>query len=114
MSEPEFAPLFASGSRAEVPVAGVVEGAKGRVAISGQVDRLAVAGDRVLIVDYKTNRPPPQREADVPAVYLRQMAAYRALLAEIYPRHRIDCFLLWTDGPRLMHISPARLAAHAP
>jgi ATP-dependent helicase/nuclease subunit A len=114
MSEPVFAPLFAPGSRAEVPVAGTVAGAKGPEAISGQIDRLAVAGDRVLIVDYKTNRPPPQREADVPAVYLRQMAAYRALLAEIYPRHRIDCFLLWTDGPRLMHISPARLAAHAP
>jgi ATP-dependent helicase/nuclease subunit A len=42
------------------------------------------------------------------------MAAYRALLAEIYPERRIDCFLLWTDGPRLMHISLARLAAHAP
>lgn len=68
----------------------------------------------MLVVDYKTNRPPPAREADVPAIYLRQMAAYRALLAEIYPQHRIDCFLLWTDGPRLMQISPARLAAHAP
>ncbi|MDX1575261.1 MAG: double-strand break repair helicase AddA, partial [Kiloniellales bacterium] len=114
MGAPEFAPLFAPGSRAEVPVAGVIEGAKGPEAISGQVDRLAVEEDRVLIVDYKTNRPPPQREADVPAVYLRQMAAYRALLAEIYPDRPVDCFLLWTDGPRLMHISPARLAAHAP
>ena len=114
MSAPEFAPLFASGSRAEVPLVGVIAGAKGREMISGQVDRLAVERDRVLVVDYKTNRPPPAREADVPALYLRQMAAYRALLAEIYPRHRIDCFLLWTDGPRLMQLSPARLAAHAP
>ena len=91
MSEPVFAPLFAPGSRAEVPVAGIIEGAKGPEAISGQIDRLAVAGDRVLIVDYKTNRPPPEREADVPALYFRQMAAYRALLAEIYPAapHRL-------------------------
>ncbi len=114
MGAPEFAPLFAPGSRAEVPVAGVVAGAEGPEAISGQVDRLALEGDRVLVVDYKTNRPPPEREAEVPAVYLRQMAAYRALLAEIYPDRRVDCFLLWTDGPRLMHICPARLAAHAP
>jgi ATP-dependent helicase/nuclease subunit A len=114
MNAPEFAPLFAPGSRAEVPVAGTIEGARGSVAISGKVDRLAVEGDRVLIVDYKTNRPPPECEADVPALYLRQMAEYRALLAEIYPQNRIDCFLLWTDGPRLMQISPARLAAHAP
>jgi len=114
MSEPAFAPLFASGSKAEVPLVGIIEGAKGREAISGQVDRLAVEDDRVLVVDYKTNRLPPVREADVPALYLRQMAAYCALLAEIYPRHRIDGFLLWTDGPRLMQLSPARLAAHAP
>jgi ATP-dependent helicase/nuclease subunit A len=114
MNAPEFAPLFAPGSWAEAPVAGTIEGAKGTVAISGKVDRLAVDVDRVLIVDYKTNRRPPQREGDVPALYLRQMAEYRALLAEIYPQRRIDCFLLWTDGPRLMQISPARLAAHAP
>ena len=58
-----FAPVFAPGSRAEVPVAGTIEGAKGPEAISGQVDRLAVEGDRVLIVDYKTKRRPPQQRA---------------------------------------------------
>ncbi len=114
MDEPDFASLFGPGSRAEVALAGIVDGAAGPEAISGQVDRLAVEAERVLVVDYKTNRPPPEREADVPALYLRQMAAYRALLAEIYPKRRVDCFLLWTDGPRLMQLSPARLAAHAP
>jgi ATP-dependent helicase/nuclease subunit A len=114
MDAADFAPLFAPGSRAEVSVVGTVEGAAGPEVISGQIDRLAVTGDRVLIVDYKTGRQPPRREADVPALYLRQMAAYRALLAEIYPNRRIDCFLLWTDGPHLMHLSPARLAEHAP
>jgi ATP-dependent helicase/nuclease subunit A len=114
MSAPQCAPLFAPGSLAEVALAGVVDGAEGPAAISGQVDRLAVAGERVLVVDYKTNRAPPADEAEVPALYLRQMAAYRALLAEIYPERRIECYLLWTDGARLMQLSPARLAAHAP
>jgi ATP-dependent helicase/nuclease subunit A len=95
-------------------VIGTIEGAAGSKVISGQIDRLAVTDDRVLIVDYKTGRQPPRREADVPAPYLRQMAAYRALLAEIYANQRIDCFLLWTDGPHLMQLSPARLAEHAP
>ena len=93
---------------------GTIEGAAGPEVISGQIDRLAVTGERVLIVDYKTGRQPPRREADVPALYLRQMAAYRALIAEIYPNRQIDCFLLWTDGPHLMQLSPARLAEHAP
>jgi ATP-dependent helicase/nuclease subunit A len=114
MDAADFAPLFAPGSRAEVPVVGTIEGAAGSKVISGQIDRLAVTDDRVLIVDYKTGRQPPRREADVPAPYLRQMAAYRALLVEIYPNRRIDCFLLWTDGPHLMQLSPARLAEHAP
>ncbi len=38
-------------------------------AVSGVIDRLAVSGDRVLIVDYKTNRPAPQALADVPGAY---------------------------------------------
>ena len=66
------------------------------------------------VVDYKSNRRPPEDAAGVPEVYIRQMAAYRALLSEIYPGRRIDCYLLWTEGPRLMQLSPAQLADHAP
>ena len=61
----------------------------------------------MLIVDYKTVRPPPATEDAVPPLYLRQLATYRAALARIYPDRRIDCALLWTEGPRLMPISPA-------
>ncbi|MCH9020521.1 MAG: PD-(D/E)XK nuclease family protein, partial [Proteobacteria bacterium] len=82
--------------------------------VAGQVDRLAVADDAVLVVDYKTNRPPPASEAETPAAYLAQMAAYRAVLARIYPERSIRCALLWTDGPRLMQLSDAALARHAP
>ena len=47
-------------------------------------------------------------------VYLRQMAAYRAALSAIYPEKPIRCVLLWTDGPRLMELSPGLLDGHAP
>jgi ATP-dependent helicase/nuclease subunit A len=114
LDHPDLAPLFAVGSRAEVPLVGMIEGAGGPEVVSGQVDRLAVTDEAVLVVDYKTHRPPPAEEAGVPPVYLSQMAAYRALLADIFPDKRVDCCLLWTEAPRLMQISPALLASHAP
>ncbi len=107
---PEFAALFGPASRAEVPLVGCIND---RV-ISGQVDRLVVGDGSLAIVDYKTNRPPPQRAADVAVVYLRQMAAYRAVVEEIYPDYSITCALLWTDGPRLMTLPETLLAAYAP
>lgn len=114
LETPAFAPFFGAGSRAEVPVAGLVEGAQGPEVVTGQVDRLVVETERILILDYKTNRPAPDSEAAVPLVYLKQMAVYRALLTRVYPGRRIVCALLWTDGPRLMQLSDATLDAHAP
>ncbi len=113
LDDPAFAALFGPGSRAEVPIVGLIDSGGGPQAVSGQVDRLVVAENSVLVVDYKTNRPAPATEAGVAPVYLRQMAAYRVVLSKIYPDHRIDCALLWTDGPRLMQLSPAILDAQA-
>ena len=109
-----FAPLFGPESRAEVPIIGVIRSKGAARVISGQVDRLVVTREAVLIVDYKTHRPAPETEAQVPTLYLRQMAAYRAVLAGIYGTRRIDCALLWTDGPRLMQLGGALLDTHAP
>ena len=78
---PDHAALFAEGSRAEVPLIGTVKTPRGTFTVSGQVDRLAVSDSEVLIVDYKTNRPPPQSTSDVALAYRRQLALYRALLA---------------------------------
>jgi ATP-dependent helicase/nuclease subunit A len=105
LDDPEFAPLFAPGSAAEVPVVGFVGGR----ALAGQIDRLVVTDDAVLIVDYKTMRPVPASEAEIPAAYLDQLAAYRLAVAAIYPTKRVRCALLWTEGPSLMPISEDRL-----
>jgi ATP-dependent helicase/nuclease subunit A len=105
LDHPEFAALFQLGSRAEVPLIGRI----GDQIVSGQIDRLAVTSDGVMIVDYKTNRPPPVDLAGVQPVYLRQMAAYRGLIRQIYPGLRVRCVLLWTDGPRLMELPDAVL-----
>jgi len=110
LEDPVFAPLFGPESTAEAPISGLVGGR----AISGQLDRLVVEPGRVLVVDYKTNRPPPAGIDAVPAVYMRQMAAYRALLEGVFPDRAIRCALLWTAGPRLMELAPEILARHAP
>jgi ATP-dependent helicase/nuclease subunit A len=108
LGHPDFAAIFGPGSQAEVPLVGLVEGH----ALSGQIDRLVVEKNRVLVVDFKTLRPPPATEAEVPPLYLRQLALYRAALGRIYPGRQIRCALLWTEGPRLMPISPERLAGY--
>ena len=105
LEEPEFAPIFGPGSRAEVPVVGLV----GNRALSGQIDRIAVTDDEVLVIDYKTLRPAPASELEVPAIYLDQLAAYVAAIREIYPGKRVRAALLWTDGPRLTPVSDTLL-----
>ncbi len=99
---PEFSALFGPNGRAEVSVVGKVEGREGSRMVSGQVDRLVVTEDEVLVIDYKSARPVPDTIENVDSRYRHQMAAYRALLREIYPKHRVRCALLWTAGPKLM------------
>ena len=109
LENPQFAPIFGPGSRAEVPLTGQV----GNRVVVGQIDRLVVTEREVLVVDYKSNRPPPASPDQVPKIYLRQMAAYRALLRRIYPDRPIACALIWTDGARLMALPDAALDAAA-
>ncbi len=110
-----FAPLFSDTSRAEVPLAAVIPRPHGKgpaLKLSGQIDRLAVTADEVLIVDYKTNRPPPSEVVKVAPAYLFQLSAYVLALTDIYPDKRIRCALLWTDGPNLMEIPEPLIAQY--
>ncbi|MFH1806632.1 MAG: double-strand break repair helicase AddA [Pseudomonadota bacterium] len=100
LENPEFAPVFAPGSRAEVPLVGIVGGD----VVSAQIDRLRIDGDRVMIVDYKTNRPPPLDVTGTPLAYRRQMAIYRDALRQMYPDKKIACYILWTNGPWMVEL----------
>jgi ATP-dependent helicase/nuclease subunit A len=100
LAHPDFATVFAPGSRAEVPVVGRI----GATLVAGQVDRLAVADDTVWVVDYKTDRPPPVRASDAPPAYLAQLAAYVAVISRLFPERRVRAALLWTETPRLMEL----------
>jgi ATP-dependent helicase/nuclease subunit A len=109
LAEPEMQAALGPGSLAEAPIAGRV----GDRLVNGQVDRLLVMPDRVLVLDYKTNRPPPATLAGVPPIYLRQMAAYRAVLRLAFPGRRVECALAWTYGARLMRLPDDLLDSHA-
>jgi ATP-dependent helicase/nuclease subunit A len=110
VADPRFGPVFAPGSRAEVPIVGKLARHGGRLAlVSGQIDRLAVTQDEVLIVDFKTNHAPPRFEVEAPRGYVRQLALYRAVLRKLYPQRRIRAALLWTEVPELMEISASAL-----
>jgi ATP-dependent helicase/nuclease subunit A len=110
LDDPLFAPAFAPSSQAEVPIAGSIAGRL----ITGRLDRLAVDGHSVLVIDYKSDRTPPPAEDAVPSAYLRQMAAYRGLLSQAFPGHAIHCALLWTGAPLLMTLRPATLDRFSP
>ena len=111
LAHPDFAPLFAQDSRAEVSVSAFLPELGPGLRVSGTIDRLAVTKSCVLIADFKTNRPPPASPAQTPAPYLAQMALYRAALMKIYPAKRVAAALIWTDGARLMELPEALLDA---
>ena len=113
LEDAAFAPLFGPGSEAEVPISGEISGPGGRTVlrVSGQIDRLLATPNELLIVDYKTNRPPPVAREAAPRAYLLQLAAYRLVLQRIYGPRPMRAALLWTDGPRLMAIPGEMLDA---
>ena len=113
LQSPEFAPVFAPGSIAEVPIAGLLPGKNSQI-LSGQIDRLAVSDTAVLAIDYKTNQKPPSTQSEVPEAYLRQMASYRAGLRAIFPDRVVRCALVWTEGPDLMPLDDELLDRFAP
>jgi ATP-dependent helicase/nuclease subunit A len=104
IDERQFAKVFGPGSRAEAPIVGAV----GSRRVRGFVDRLLVEEARVLIVDFKTDRPAPLDVADTPQDYVAQLALYRAVMAQIFPDRDVDCALVWTEAPRLVAL-PAPL-----
>lgn len=92
--------IFATNSMAEVPIIGEVDGK----IISAKIDRLIIKEDKVIIVDYKTNRPAARTLAEVPDLYLKQLTAYKKLLEKLYPQKVVETYLLWTNTCNMMKV----------
>jgi ATP-dependent helicase/nuclease subunit A len=106
VQHPVFASIFSNAAQAEVPIVGRVFGKM----VSGQIDRLLVTDTDVLVIDFKTNRPPPKTLDGVADSYLAQMACYVALLEKIYPAKTIRAALLWTHSLTLMELDADSIA----
>ena len=110
IEDASFAEIFSPDALAEAPIAAIVDD----VVISGTVDRLLVTDSTIRVVDFKTGRRIPDDPDSVPLSHIRQMAAYAAALAVIFPSHTIEAALLYSEGPRLIALPEALLAAHKP
>jgi ATP-dependent helicase/nuclease subunit A len=89
--------LFGPRSQGEVPIVGKV----GDFVLSGQIDRLVMAKDHILCIDFKTHTHVPEGLNNISQTYVRQMALYQLALSQIYPQYPVLCGLLWTHLPRL-------------
>ncbi len=107
LDHPALDGLFGPGAIAEAALSGQWQG----VPLWGVIDRLLVMPDRVLAVDFKTNRQVPASADRVPDGLLRQMAAYHHLLAPLYHDRRIDCALVWTADASVMLLDAAAMTA---
>ena len=87
---PELAPLFSRQALAEVPINGRVHG----VGVAGQIDRLYVGEDQIILADFKTGQRP---DGPPPHGYVEQLALYDALLVQMYPDRPISSWLVWTQ-----------------
>lgn len=112
LDAPALAPVLGSGVLGsgvlvEVALSGLWQGR----ALWGVIDRLIIEPDRVLAVDFKSNRVVPRDAGSVPEGLLRQMGAYAHLLSALYPGRRIETALLWTATATLMPLPPRAIAA---
>ncbi|ANU08177.1 double-strand break repair helicase AddA [Paraurantiacibacter namhicola] len=110
LAQDGWAAIFGPGALAEVPLAATVDGQ----VIAGTADRLLVEEDRVLVVDFKTARRPPESLDQVPSGTLAQMGAYAAALGVIFPGKRVEAAVLYTQTPQLIAIPGEMLAANKP
>ncbi|MCO4847705.1 MAG: double-strand break repair helicase AddA [Yoonia sp.] len=90
--------LWTSDALAEVDFTAQV----GPYRFHGTIDRLLVTDTHVLAVDYKSNHNVPTTADQTPEGLLRQMGAYHASLAAIFPDHTINVAILWTKNAQLM------------
>ncbi len=111
LDDTRFAQFFAPGSNAELPIVARFRHNDRMIAVSGQVDRLVVTADAVLIADFKTNHPAPRTLENVPFAYIGQLALYRAALRRLYPDRAVRAALIWTQIPDVMEIPASMMEA---
>jgi len=110
IDNPDLRHLFSTDALSEVEITASVPDL-GHARIHGTIDVLRLSDDHVLAVDFKTNRIVPKLVEETPEGLLRQMGAYAAALKEVYPTHRIETAILWTQTSSLMPLPNALISS---
>ena len=110
LCHPDLTEVFSSHGQAEISVMGTFLLNNEERAVSGRIDRLAVTEDRVILLDYKTNRTPPENLDAVPLSHRAQLAIYREILKPLYPGKKFECLLVYTETGSVITIPPVRLS----
>lgn len=113
LSRPELAPLFAAGSRAEVPFLATAQHKGETVTVAGRIDRIVTTPGGVLLVDFKSDANPVMEPGRVKAGYLTQLGLYALVAKQLFPGQRIEAGILWTELESLLKLPDAALAEAA-
>lgn len=68
----------------------------------GRIDLLAISNDKIIILDYKTDKISSLNE--VPQEYIQQLSFYRKAIGKIYPSREIQTQILWLETLEFMNI----------
>jgi ATP-dependent helicase/nuclease subunit A len=101
--------LFGPGSRAEVSIAAEVSFHGQTRRVIGQIDRLVVGDDEIIIADFKSGAPRSLDET--PVAYVAQLALYASAVGQLWPGRAVRTFLVWTAGPVAVELPEALLEA---
>lgn len=110
LTNPDFGHIFGPQSRAEVPF--LMRGRRNGepITLAGRIDRLVVASDRVMVVDYKSDANPARIATDVPRAYLTQVGLYALVAGQLFPGLAVEAAILWTRLESLMILPPQNLS----
>lgn len=90
--------FFADNSQTEVPVAAMLNNRF----VSRRIDRLVIndTTKTIKILDYKTDINPDEFYDK----YVLQLIEYKEILSKIYPKYKIETYILWLHDWRLEQI----------
>lgn len=99
LETPLIPSLFSKNSFAEIPIVGTVNNEK----ISGQIDRLVIEEDKVILVDFKYTLT---QNTVVSKKYYTQMNLYKQLLNQIFKNKPIKAYIYWLPSLTITEILP--------
>ena len=110
LTRPSLAPSFTGDALAEVPITATLDPLGGR-RIHGVIDRLIVAPDRVLAVDFKTNTTLPDRAETAPRRSCGRWGPMPTRWRRSTPTAQVETALFWTRTATLMPLPHALVSA---